>query len=195
MRKDRAQDFARRLARRHRFRVGGEGWDALFPSFIEPAVDQCLPLAIAVAVRVRVPRHQPVPLGLDLLPSLDGFPEDLERFRGDVKLRVFRPAQVLFRQTDFLFAERGPVGFCRILLVRAAVRDMGVDVDERRPIRHRLRFANRLLNRVQVITRDLLDVPAVGLEAPVRVFGECQFCAPFDRDAIIVIKIDDVSEL
>ena len=83
-----------------------------------------------------------------------------------------------------------------VLLMRAAPRDVRPHDDERRPLGHPLRVRDSRIDRLEIVTvGDPLYVPTVRLEAPRGVVGQGELGRPIDRDAIVVVKPDQLAEL
>ncbi len=83
-----------------------------------------------------------------------------------------------------------------VLLMRAAPGDVRPHDDERWPLGHSLRLGDSRIDGLEIVAvRDPLYVPAVRLEAPRGVVGEGQLGRSIDRDAIVVVKPDQLAEL
>ena len=127
---ERVQHRARGFARGQRPVGGGEGGQRFLPSIGQPPRPQ------RVQQRGLFGVHRPVrlegftPLGLCLPPVLDCLPEHCQRLLSDQKARLGRPAQCLFCQLHLLLPKRRAVGSGCILLVGAAIGDVGVTDDE-----------------------------------------------------------------
>jgi hypothetical protein len=116
--------------------------------------------------------------------------------RRDVELLVGVPAENLLRGADLVLTERSAVRLGRVLRVRRWVRDVAADNDERRACRLLLRLGDRRPKRYQVVhVGDVLDVPAVGLEALGLVLVvEAQRRRSIDRDAVVVVEDEELSQ-
>src|SRR5579859_4697999 len=80
-------------------------------------------------------------------------------------------------------------------LIRASVADMRPYFDEGGAGCLRLCALNSLADRVRVVSVfQYLGMPAVGVEAFCNVFGEGDIGIALDRDMIVVVKEDQVSE-
>ncbi len=86
------------------------------------------------------------------------------------KLLILRPTQVALRQQDFLLTQRLAVRRGRVLLVGTAISDKRSHDDQRRPLRFRLRLADRAAKCAEVIAIfHPRDMPAVRLEARIHI--------------------------
>jgi hypothetical protein len=74
------------------------------------------------------------------------------------------------------------------------VGDVGVADDERRAIGRADRLPGRLGDGLPVVTVDLGDVPAHGIETPLHVLGERDVGGPVDRDSVVVVEVDEPPE-
>ena len=91
---------------------------------------------------------------------------------GDREGRVGVEAHRLLRRADLGLAERGAVRLGRVDRMRRRIGDVGAEDDQRRPLLLRLRGGERAEERVEVLgVVDVLDVPAVRLEALALVLG------------------------
>ncbi|MNS69008.1 hypothetical protein D3C71_1533650 [compost metagenome] len=130
-----------------------------------------------------------VPRLLRFLAVLARIPGFIDLFR-DLKGRVF-PAQFLSRQGHFLFAQRRAVRFFFTRFVWRAEANHRATDNQRRFVRHALRFENRFFYRFRVVAVDFMyHVPVVGFEAFCRIVGEPAVSFPVDRDAIVIVKTD-----
>ena len=76
------------------------------------------------------------------------------------KCRFQRPAQILLGQFHFLDAQGRAMRFRRVVLVGAAVADVGANHNDGRPPALRLGGANRRIDGTQIVAiRNLLDEP------------------------------------
>src|SRR5439155_2781620 len=102
------------------------------------------------------------PLGLESRAALTGPTPVRERLRGHMERLERGPPQVLFGALDLVGPERSTVSLGRVLLARAAERDMRAHDDERRSLGRAARGGERGVERRQVVSvRDPLHVPAV----------------------------------
>jgi hypothetical protein len=119
----------------------------------------------------------------------------LERPVRDVKRRLGGPTQGLLGQPHLLLAQRRAVRFEGVLLVRRAVPQVRAHQDERGTLRLGAGGAQGALDSLQVVAvGDRLRVPAVGLEAPGAVLGERDLRRSGQRDAVIVVQVDQLAE-
>ena len=172
-----------------------EGRDLGVPAGGQLAADEPLEflgergMLLAVGVKARLPRR--------LLRGafLQAAAEVLERLGRNVERLLARPPIGLLGELDLLLAERRAVRGRGVLLVRAAIADVGADDDQRRPVLDRDRLAQRAFERVERdLLLEVLHVPAVRLEPPARVLGEGDRGVALDRDVVAVVEGDQAAE-
>ncbi len=112
---------------------------------------------------------------------------------GDEERRLGGPAQVLLGEPQLFFAQRRAVNPGGVLLVRAAVADVGAG-DDQRGTGIGLGSADGSGDALQVVPVYVLHVPAVGLEAPASILGEGQVGAALDGDAVVVVQVDQLAQ-
>ena len=78
--------------------------------------------------------------------------------------------------------------------LRRAPADDGLGDDDRRAVGDAQRLLDRLADGVAVVAVDLLDVPAEGLEAALRVVGIREARLALDRDVVVVVEVDEIAE-
>ena len=153
-----------------------------------PAVGEPEPLGAAaelggragVGVAVRVVALLPV---LDeRVAGRDRLAEPVARGVGDVEALVRVPAVGLLGQADLVGPERRAVRLLAVVLVRAAVADVGPDGDEARPIVGQGGLDRRLDGGEVVAVPDPLGMPAVGIEALRDVLRERHRRRPVELD-------------
>ena len=108
----------------------------------------------------------------------------------DEKMLVGRPTQRFLRQSHLLLAQRRAVRAGRVLLVGAAISDVGAADDERRSLGLLLGGAGGRVDLVYIVSIHLLHIPITSAETCAHVFGERQICGAFDRDVVVVVKAD-----
>jgi hypothetical protein len=82
-----------------------------------------------------------------------------------------------------------------VLLGGTAEPDVGAAHDERRPACLGLRGPDGRLHGAQVVAvGHPLHVPAVGLEATAHVLRKCQVGAAVNRDLVVVVQIDQLTQ-
>ncbi len=107
------------------------------------------------------------------------------------------PAQVLLGERDFLGPERAAVRRARAGLVRRPVADRRPHGDDRGA----LLLADGRLDRavdavdVGVAVLDAQGLPAVGRVTGQDVLGEALLRGPVERDVVVVVEVDELSEL
>ena len=102
---------------------------------------------------------------------------------------------MLLGQPHLLLPERRPVGAGGVVLVRAALRDVRPDDDQRGLVRDGDRVLERLLEVVEPdVLLEVLHVPAVRLVALADVLGERQLGVALDRDVVLVVERDQPAE-
>ena len=118
-----------------------------------------------------------------------------QRFVGHVERLETGPPQALLCELHLFFAERGAVRLRCILLVRAAVGDVGPHHDQRRPVGDAPSGGEGRVESPQIVAvRHALDVPAVRLEALRRVVGEREIGLAIDGDVIVVVDPDQAAQ-
>ncbi len=122
------------------------------------------------------------------VPAFVDSPRDLER--------CVRPAERRASRSHLFGPERRAVRVVGTRLLGRAVRDHGLAANQARLVAHRLRRADRAVDRLDVVPVDVgHDVPAVRLEPPRRVVGEPAAHVAVDRDAVVVVERDQLAEL
>src|SRR5205085_9865905 len=107
--------------------------------------------------------------------------EVAERLIRDEERLLRRRSHGLLGEPDLLLAERWAVRGRGVLLVRAALGDVGPDHDQRRAVLDLDRRPERPLQLVELdALLQVLDVPAVGLVALRRVLAERQLRIALD---------------
>ena len=135
------------------------------------------------------------PLRLRRLPALADPGEQLADLVGDREGLLVGPAEVLLGQLDLLLAQGRAVSGAGVLLVRAAVADVGGQGDEGGPVCDALCLADRELDLLQRgLLRTLVDVPAVGVESLGDLLVEGEVRCALDRDLVVVIDRDQLAE-
>ncbi len=103
--------------------------------------------------------------------------------------RFGRPAERRLGEPGLLGAERGAVRLGAVLLVRAAVADVGAHDDEGRAPAFRLGGRHGCAERREIVAVDDLDhVPAIGREAAIDLLGEGEVGRAVDRDPVGVVE-------
>ena len=129
-------------------------------------------------------------------PALGDLREALAHLGRDAERRLERPAEVLLGRRHLVGAERRAVGVggvlpCAGCRSRCTVR---TTTSDGRPVSRR-GGADRVLERRQVVAVvDVLDVPAVGLEALPDVLGEGERRRPVDGDVVVVVEDVELAE-
>src|SRR5258705_3850649 len=104
------------------------------------------------------------------------------------------PSRRRLRALDLLGAERLAVRLGGSLLRGRALSDRGPRQHDRGTALLRDRRPKRRLDWTAFVAVDPLHVPAVGLEAAPHVLTERQLRWPLDRDVVVVVEVDEVSE-
>ena len=153
------------------------------------------PFIRQIRERLRIRGKLRLPGAFGFRAVFHAFAEMRQRLFRHEKRLLRRPAQRLFRQLDLLRAERRAVRFVRILLIRAAVRDVGFRANQRRARCFVLRRFNRRRDDLRVFAMlDAPHVPAVGFKTPRHIFSERQARAAVNRDAVVVVQADELAE-
>ena len=119
----------------------------------------------------------------------------LQGLLGNKEGRFHRPSQRLFGQADLFHTQRLPVGRRGVLLVGAAIANVGANLNQGWPARLFPGSLQRGGDGVDVVALfDLLDVPAECGETGHAVFGKGQLRITFDRDVVIGIEDDEFSQ-
>ena len=121
--------------------------------------------------------------------------EEIVDLLRDVKALLGIEAERLLRGSDFLGSERRAVAAMRTLLRRRALADRGRRDDEDGDVRDLLRLAERLLDRVVVVSVDLQHLPTVRLEALLRVIAVRIRDMSLDLDVVEVVDDLESAEL
>ena len=193
-RSERVQHRAGGFARGQWAVGGGKGGQRLRPSIGQLFRPQRLQERGLLGVRRPVRLKGLAPPGLCLRAVLDRLPEHRQHLIRDEKVRVGRPAQRRLRQAHLLLPQRRTVGAGCILLVGAAVADVGVADDERGALRLRLRGADGRLDSLQIVPVHFLHVPAVGAETGRDVLGEGNVGRALDGDVVVVVEVDEFAQ-
>src|SRR5579863_611604 len=144
---------------------------------------------------LRIAGEVAAPALLKLPAARNRSPKLRERLFRNVERGLDRPTIELLGELDLLDAERLAMGLRSILAIRAAVTDMAVHPDERRPILLGDRIGEGARKRVEIVgVLDRLRMPAVGVEAPDDVLGKSHVGVTVDRDVVIVVEVDEVAE-
>ena len=115
---------------------------------------------------------------------------------GQIELLGGRPAQGLLGGRQLLLAQRAAVGGEIVVLVRTAEADMRPHQDQRRRQGFGLRLADGRGDFFGVIAvGDLHGVPAISVEALAHVFSEDQAGGAAQRNAVLVVQVDQFAEL
>ena len=134
------------------------------------------------------------PVGLQPLAVRDRVAEDGQRLIGDVERLVRVPAVGLLHEANLVRAQRCAVRLLAVLLVRAAVADVGPDRDQARPVVGPGGLDGRLDRADVVAVLDPARVPAVGIEALDDVLGEGHRRRPVELDVVVVVEDDELAE-
>ena len=138
----------------------------------------------------------PLPLLLCLSAFADGFTEKIEGIRGQEKLLGGGPVEGLLCGQQFVLAQRIAMRREIVLLLRAAVADMRVNQDQGRLVGFRLRLHDGRRDVLHVIAlQHYAGVPAIAFETLLHVFGEAKVRAARERDAVLVVKRDELTQL
>ena len=120
----------------------------------------------------------------------------LRHLRRHGELRVGRPAVGRLRGRDFLRTQRCTVRIGRAGFVRCAVGNHAFHGDERRAALMLDDFAIGRIERGQIVgVFHRQHMPTQAAETRGDVLAECQLCAAFDRDLIVVVNPAQVIEL
>src|SRR2546422_3916656 len=119
-----------------------------------------------------------------------------ERFVRHVERLEAGPAEAWLGELHLFLAEWGAVCLGRVLLVRAAVRDVRAHDDQRRPVRDAPGRGERRIECAEVVAvRHALHVPAVALEPLGRVVRKREIGLAIYGDAVVVVDPDQTAEL
>jgi hypothetical protein len=137
-----------------------------------------------------------LPLGLPDLTAIYGQAEMGQCLLGQAKRGLLRPAEKLLGALHLLSAEGRTMGLRLVLLARAAVGDVSPHDDQRWLCALSLGRSERGIDRRQIVAvGDLLHMPTVGIEALVHLFSEGEIGGAVDRNAIVIIEIDQLAKL
>ena len=137
-----------------------------------------------------------VPVALQLGAALRDDGHVLAHRVGDGERRVGVEAHRLLRGPDLGLAERRPVRLRGVDRVRRGIRDVRAQHDQRGTVLLGLRCGEGTEQRVEILgVVDVLDVPAVRLEALALVLGrERERRRAVDRDVVVVVDVDEPAE-
>ncbi len=175
----------------------GEIRDDLLPSGGQRSTHPTIELLRVVGIRSAVLRAPLVPFRVCLRPAIQGAAPVLQRLLGDVERLVgLRPSEILLGRHDFVGTEGLAMRGGGVLLLRAAVADVRPGDDQRWTRRIGLRFGDGFVDRVEIVdVRNVQHLPAIRLEPFARVIGVREVGATVDRDAIVIVEADELSEL
>src|ERR1041385_7009399 len=136
-----------------------------------------------------------LPLRLLLRSPIDGGTKMFQRLVRNVELFILGPAEMSFCFLDGFFTRSVAVGFARAGS-RHPVSDGGFDENQRWFGGNGLCFSDSTFNFIQIVSVfDCRSVPAVGVKASANVFGESEFSETFDCHLIVVVKVNEFSQL
>ncbi len=144
---------------------------------------------------LRIGRLELLPLLLPLGPLVQRRAHVIVHPVGHVERLVGRPAQLPLRPLHLVGAEGRAVGRGGVLLVRAAVANVGRDHDEGRSVRLGLCCLEGRVDALQVRpVVHVLHVPVVGLEACAHILREGEVRVAVDANFVVVVKVDQLPE-
>ncbi len=163
-------------------------------SWLTPQVELALP--VEAGERRRPPGEPLFPVALELGAAPGHRGHVLAHCVGDGEGRIRIHPHCLFRETHFGLAERRPVCLRRVHRMWSRVADVAADDDQGRPLLFCLGRREGAEKRVEVLgVADVLDVPAIGLEALALVLGrERERGRTVDRDVVVVVDVDETAE-
>mmetsp|Transcript_76810 Transcript_76810/g.215909 ORF Transcript_76810/g.215909 Transcript_76810/m.215909 type:complete len:575 (+) Transcript_76810:715-2439(+) len=148
-----------------------------------------LRLLLLVLGPERIPSHL-------FLGALGGMgPEHVVDTLGHLELAVL-PTELVASQLRLILAEGRTVGIVAVGLVRRAVADDGLDLDQRRLVLASLGLLDRLPDgvHIRVAVSHGEHLPAVGLVALAHILGEGQVRVAIDGDAVVVVEGDELAQ-
>ncbi len=151
-----------------------------------------------VASAVAVPGSKPLgPFPPPGLAPRDAGPVHRQHLVGDPELLVRGQAEDLLGQADLLFGEGITVGLGRVGEVGGRIADVAPEDDERRAVLVVSGSQEGGFECVEVVGHlaDVLDSPAIGGEPLAHVVGVGQLGGPVDGDVVVVVHVDQASEL
>src|SRR5580765_8623486 len=118
-----------------------------------------------------------------------------ESFFWNIKMLVLRPAEISFCLTNGLLARSVRVCLARARLGHSKTDDR-MHADDRRFVLDLLRVLDRGLDSLEIVAvLDLRDVPPRRLKSHRSVFGKRQIGRTVDRYLVVVVEINEISEL
>ena len=121
-----------------------------------------------------------------------------EKFRdlaGNIKCLLRGPGAGFFGAVELLFPQGRAVRIAQTLFVWGAVADRGPHANERRFFLFFFGFFNGPVDSGHIVSVfDLLHLPAVSLEAHLDVLGKSKSCGTGQRDPVVVIQDDELSQ-
>ena len=179
----------------HPFFVSGENGQLGIPGFRQFAAQPTVELGSEFGEVGGVGGEALFPVVFGDLPEFLCFTEMGQRLIRHQKLFVRRPAELGFGAPHIVFPERRSVRVERVLYRRSEAQMRG-DEDERRPRRVSARAGERGVDLGQVVAVGDVDrLPATRLETFGDVFGKSDVGAGRQRDAVVVVKADQLAEL
>ncbi len=172
----------------------GVGLEALVPAVGELAGESAAELRGEVREVAAICRKLLLPRLDERLAGRDRLAEERGRLVGDVEVTVRIPAVGLLDEPDLVGAERLAVCLLRVLAVRAAEADVGLDGDDRRP-RVLAGGLDRTRDRLDVVAvLDALGVPRIGGEPGEDILGPGHLRRPIELDAVVVVEGNELAE-
>jgi hypothetical protein len=138
--------------------------------------------------------HRVPPIEFERGTTIDGRPEDAQRCFRQLKGRILGPSKGPLGGPHLVDAKRLAMRLERVLLLGAAVADVGAGNDERRAVFDSARGDECRVDRGQVVAVDVLHLPTAGRKASTDVLEEREVRGRRERDAVGVVEHDQPAE-
>ena len=134
-----------------------------------------------------------IPALLRFFAFFAGIPGVINLFR-DLKWRMV-PAQFLPCQCHFFFTQRCAVRLFFTCFIRRSKANHRTADNQRRLIFHALRFKDRFLHRLRIVTVDLVDhMPVIGFKTFCRIVGKPAFGFTVDGNTVVIVKTNQLAQ-
>src|SRR6266478_1406260 len=190
----RVENFSRCGAGGHSFSVRREVGNCPVPALRQLAAYRLFQFCGHVGKFLSIGGESLVPFRLGSFSLADGVAETSQRFFGNQKWRLKRPAELLLRPLYFLQTQRRAVGLEGILLTGRSVTDVRAQQNERRPRGLAAGRAQCSVDGFEIVSiLHRLRMPAIRLEAFCAIFREREIGRSSERNMIIVVEVNQLA--
>ena len=134
-----------------------------------------------------------IPALLRFFAFFTGIPGVINLFR-DLKWRMV-PAQFLPCQRHFFFPQWCAVRLFLTCFIRRTKANHRTADNQRRLIFHALRFKDRFLHRLRIVTVDFMDhMPVIGFKTFCRIVGKPAFGFTVDGNTVVIVKTNQLAQ-